>query len=296
MKLFKIQKLIDFVRNYIDSKDPTKVKIYYIGKAKYHNAGDIFNEHIMKYLGIKFKKVRATNANLFCIGSILNSIIISPENGKHNSNECHILGAGLMEMPKEEDVLAKKIKVYALRGNLTKKSLEKLDKTEFNCVLADPGLLISYLYPCNIDVKPYKVGIIPHFKDKNDEFLNNIQLEKYNYKIIDIEANIEQIIQDINSCECILSSSLHGLIFSDSYGVPNRQILLTKRRTLFKYEDYYSSFNQNLPQIIDLSVEKVTDEVINKVIEEYSIKKEDVTIKQEDLIKALKNYAEEVLN
>ena len=52
MRIFNLQKYLDFVRNYIDSKDKTKVKLYYIGKAKHHNARDIFNEHVMKYLNI----------------------------------------------------------------------------------------------------------------------------------------------------------------------------------------------------------------------------------------------------
>ena len=59
MKLFNIQKIFDFVRNYLDYVDKTKVKIYYIGKAKHHNAGDMLNEHIMNYFNIKFSSFQS---------------------------------------------------------------------------------------------------------------------------------------------------------------------------------------------------------------------------------------------
>ena len=290
MKLFNIQKIIDFVRNYLDYVDKTKVKIYYIGKAKHHNAGDMLNEHIMNYFNIKFKKVRATNANLFCVGSILNSIVVSPSKKNQMNKECNIIGAGLSEIPQEIEVLAKKMNIYALRGNLTKEILERLSQTKISCTLADPGLLLSHIYPCDNKDKIYKVGIIPHFEDKGDFLLNNIQLEKYSWKIIDIEADIEKFVQDINSCECILSSSLHGLIFSDSFNIPNRQIILSKRKGLFKYQDYYSSYDLELLHIYDLNSEIITDAEIDTILNEYVIKKCDVKNKQQSLIKAFEDY------
>ena len=251
----------------------------------------MFNENIMNYFNIKFKKVRATNANLFCVGSILNSIIVSLSKKNHISLECNIIGAGLSEIPEKEEVLAKKMNIYALRGNLTKEILEKLSQTKINCTLADPGLLLSYIYPCDNKEKTHKVGIIPHFEDKNDELLKNIQLEKYNWKIIDIENDIQQIVQDINSCECILSSSLHGLIFSDSFNIPNRQIILSKRKNLFKYQDYYSSYNLDTQHVYyDLHNEIITDVDIDIIIKEYAIKKSDIENKQQGLIKAFEDY------
>lgn len=290
MKLFNIQKLIDFVRNYLDYIDKTKVKIYYIGKAKRHNAGDMFNENVLNFFNIKFKKVRATNANLFCIGSILNSIV-QPPNNSQKTLECSIIGAGFSEFPNKDEVLTKKTKIYALRGNMTKELLENLSNTTINCTLADPGLLLSHIYPYDKKEKTHKVGIIPHFEDKNDELLKNIQLEKYSWKLIDIENDIAQIVKDINSCECILSSSLHGLIFSDSYNIPNKQIILTKRKDLFKYQDYYSSYNLDTKYTYyDLHNEIVTDADIDIIIKNYAIKKCDIENKQQGLIKAFEDY------
>ena len=56
----------------------------------------------------------------------------------------------------------------------------------------------------------------------------------------------KSVIDQICSCESIASSSLHGLIISDAYHVPNTRILLS---TLieggdFKYLDYFASVHR----------------------------------------------------
>ena len=55
------------------------------------------------------------------------------------------------------------------------------------------------------------------------------------------------IIEQITSCEFIISSSLHGLIVSDAYGVPNVWAEFSDNiwGNGFKYRDYYASINMN---------------------------------------------------
>ena len=58
----------------------------------------------------------------------------------------------------------------------------------------------------------------------------------------------------ISECECIISSSLHGLIIADSFLIPNQMVHLTDKLygDGFKFDDYYSNFDIN-PQIFDLN-------------------------------------------
>ena len=54
------------------------------------------------------------------------------------------------------------------------------------------------------------------------------------------------MIADLTSCELIFSSSLHGLIVADSFGIPNIHMELSDKLVggNFKFEDYYSSVDK----------------------------------------------------
>ena len=76
------------------------------------------------------------------------------------------------------------------------------------------------------------------------------------------------------SCICILSSSLHWLIFADSLGIPNRRIVLSDEIIGgdLKFDDYYSVYYENpeeAPEAIDLRKTTVTDETIDDIIKNY---------------------------
>jgi len=78
-------------------------------------------------------------------------------------------------------------------------------------------------------MKKYKLGIIPHhshiksyilnkFKDNDDILI--IDFTKYN--------DWKDIIKNIEECEFIVSESLHGLIISEAYRIPNIWISIGK--------------------------------------------------------------------
>ena len=91
------------------------------------------------------------------------------------------------------------------------------------------------------------------------------------------------------SCECIISSSLHGLIIADSYCVPNKRVILTNRVSGdgFKFHDYYSSFGLT-DKPIDLNI--VSRIEPNAIIDNYKISKDMIEKKQEEIIVAFKKF------
>lgn len=131
----------------------------------------------------------------------------------------------------------------AVRGRITREYvLNHIKNANKDMVLCDPGLLLSKLYtPVKPMAKTHKVGIIPHYVDESK--VRKLYGEKYH--IISMRTNdIEKLVDDILSCEVILSSSLHGIIFSHSYGVPAYHVQFTDffKNGNFKFADYYSSF------------------------------------------------------
>ena len=196
-----------------------------------------------------------------------------------------IVGAGFIFPPDENDCINRDVEVLALRGQLSKIRMEQLLQQSLdNCVLGDPGILVSKIYPQNGE-KKYKVGIIPHHYDKSVWSDEKIKIEEGDYKLIDIQQDVKDVVQQISECECILSSSLHGLIFADSYNIPNRQLIMSDmiEGGCYKFEDYYSAFNLELPEVIDLRKGIIDDNLIEKVVSSYIFK--EITKKQEELIK-----------
>lgn len=135
-------------------------------------------------------------------------------------------------------------RIYAVRGLLTWEQLKK-NKIECPYIFGDPCLILPKFYN-PIVKKIYKLGIIPHYIDKKNEILNQYRKNK-DIKIIDICQDVEPFIYDILECENIASSSLHGLIASDAYKIPNIWIGLGNNIAGggFKFFDYYSITDKN---------------------------------------------------
>ncbi len=70
--------------------------------------------------------------------------------------------------------------------------------------------------------------------------------------IIDPFLAVEDFIDQVNACDKIFSSSLHGLITADAYSVPSQWVEFSRDRIggdRTKYLDYYMSIG--LDPIID---------------------------------------------
>lgn len=93
--------------------------------------------------------------------------------------------------------------------------------------------------------KRYVLGVIPHYKDARSELVAEARSMGASVRVIDIGWSPSEVAHEIASCDAVLSSSLHGLIFSDALGVPNAHVRLGGRLKggLYKFHDYYSAFS-----------------------------------------------------
>lgn len=136
--------------------------------------------------------------------------------------------------------LQKGPKYLAVRGPLTRAKLE-MHGIECPRIYGDPALLVpDYYLP---DIKPkYRLGIIIRWSEAN----RRKELLDRGIKIIDLFTDkIEDIIDEILSCEKIISTSLHGLIIADAYGIPNSWLIAdTGTGKEFKFWDYLISVNK----------------------------------------------------
>lgn len=156
--------------------------------------------------------------------------------------------------------------VFAVRGRL---SYDKLIALGINCpmVFGDPVLLYPRFYHPQLP-KKYKLGIIPHYVDKQSPLLDKFQ----DAHVINIGTNnVNTVVDQVLQCECIASSSLHGLIIADAYKIPNAWIQLSNKvyGKGFKFRDHFSAINKGdmEPLIVnhDTTMEMVYDKMSNTV-------------------------------
>lgn len=143
------------------------------------------------------------------------------------------------------DAISLQARLLAVRGPLTRaRALEcGADCPE---VYGDPALLLPrFHHPA---ARPRRgVGIAPHFSDMPRLAASFRRCDEL--RLIDLQAPIEQVIDEIASCEMVASSSLHGIVTSHAYGIP---ALWIEFRQLpsgdgSKFRDYYLSTGQEPP-------------------------------------------------
>lgn len=85
--------------------------------------------------------------------------------------------------------------------------------------IGDPALLLSKLLPPKD--KTGALGIFPHYVDMMRLSMIENELREKGIVLIDPLGTVEKVAEQVSGCSRIMSSSLHGLIVADSYGVPS---------------------------------------------------------------------------
>lgn len=215
--------------NYTNRAKKNRVNLNYWLEA--HNLGDELSPIIVNYMlslrGICADKEVNGIKHLYAVGSVLTAGI----------QDCTVWGSGVLTSLKTNRLKNRKFDVRAVRGPLTRVVLMDYGQVVPE-VYGDPAILLPLIYPRpkNI-IKKYKHGLIMHKSQILDYPKNE------NILVIDIQTdNYRGFIDKLLSVEKIISSSLHGVILAESYGIP--AILLKPQYDFFKYYDYYYSTNR----------------------------------------------------
>ena len=198
-------------------------------KSEQLNFGDEMGPEILLRLGYHVKRARLQDADIITAGSVLQSAL------KYGRDGLVVWGSGMIS--ENETVRTRDFNYAAVRGRLT---AEQIGLDPRCTIMGDPGILASYLWP-----KPrtrYQVGVVPHYVDKRP----------FNWadKVIDVTRPVAEVINDIASCATIVSSSLHGIIVAQSYGIPTMR--LSHPRIAggdHKFADYQSAMGMGVEQI-----------------------------------------------
>jgi pyruvyltransferase len=190
------------------------------------NFGDMMTPLLLRYFsGVKARWAPLAQADIVVTGSLLHHI---PARWQGT-----VAGVGLLrdDLP----VHLRDATVLALRGPLSAAHVPG------DYALGDPGLLADEFIP--YPEKRYDLGVLPHWTDRQLH-LNPI-FSRYRPLVLNPGDKPLKVIKQIGQCRKLVTSSLHGMILADAFGIP-RRFETTERftlDTLFKFHDYSASID-----------------------------------------------------
>lgn len=191
------------------------------------------------------------------------------------TNNVTVWGSGMLS----SNSILPNARYIAVRGFETVDRIKELG-FEAPEIVGDPAILLPLLYRSNVN-KTFKLGIIPHY----------LHYEYYNdcfgkdTTVINLLDKIEDVIDQINQCELIVSTSLHGIITAHAYGVKSIWAVSNKKKLSgddIKFADYFSSVNIN--NYSPLDIEKLIGLDATKIINQISESYDNVLIPDENIL------------
>lgn len=205
---------------------PRAVKCYYWRDVP--NFGDVIGASVLRVVvRLKPRWTEPEDAAVITAGSILSHM---PVHWRGT-----VLGSGLLQ---ENGRVPLAARYLAVRGPLTARAVGVR-----HAVLGDPGLLATELV--RPESRVHNLGLLPHWTDR--DLTSRPEFLKYNPLIISPSGSPEDVSRQISSCKKLVTSSLHGAIVADAFGVPRRIEMPPARyqhaseKGDFKFRDYHAS-------------------------------------------------------
>ncbi|GHU72468.1 exoV-like protein [Clostridia bacterium] len=251
---------------------------------RYQNAGDLFGPWMMyEMFNVRALWKQQGEAEMVAVGSILDHFATARQHPRISDEPIKVWGSGYLHAEPFVIPLCRELNVLALRGPLTKERVEATIGSTIDCPLADPGLLASRLPGLPYVHKDIELGIIPHYQEKCGDFFYHAKSRIPKAEVLDVQMDPRRFIAQLRRCKTILTTSLHGAIFADSFGIPNRWCVLNSREPWwdYKFYDYYGSYGLDMKPLNLDDEPTPTPEAIK---DSYQIDPAVVTQKQDALI------------
>ena len=194
------------------------------------NFGDLVGPPIVEH--ITGSRPRLTNpestGKLLTVGSIL-------ANARAGDT---VWGSGAIV---DQRIALRGVTTLALRGPLS----VQLAHADPSTPLGDPALLLPTFYAPQPSTH-HRIGFVPHYVDL--AIASTLTPDAH---IIDVtHKDWRTTVDSIAACDVIVSSSLHGLIVAEAYGIP--AVWSQPHHPIigddFKFRDYFGATSRELPQ------------------------------------------------
>lgn len=220
------------------------LKLYWSNRIA--NFGDWISRDIVAHVsGRRVEWAPRHECDMFAVGSILDHAAVGVTEQTNPTRKAVVWGGGLLEpynINKLIGAFQSHLTWAAVRGPLTATLLDLKLAT-----YGDPGLLIADIAPKG---EPHdRIGLVLHHSQKLQPAFLKRMAKDGRFVLVDVmhEDHLE-VVRRISACRAIVSSSLHGVIVADAYGVPNTWWMPTKIHNTprLKFYDYALSIGRDL--------------------------------------------------
>lgn len=208
--------------------------LYYWRKPNFQNFGDHVSLHIVE-------RILGKSVQVYCKGEVADKRLLAVGSLLGAARENDVLwGTGMNGKLKLENYQFTNLDVRAVRGPLTRQFLSEHFQIEAPQIYGDPALLFPYLFPefKRSETPSIDVLIIPHY---SEEAL--FPKTSHNHIVYPSEP-WDHVIRTILDSRFVISSSLHGVVIAEAYGIPARYLRVTEHEPMLKYQDYYLGTNR----------------------------------------------------
>lgn len=227
-------------------EDAERVAMWWWERPFPGNLGDMINPYLVEKLTGIPPKYAPRGERVIGIGSII----------KFAKPGDKVWGAGC---PSADQVIEPEAVYHAVRGPLTRRMVLEAGG-ECPPVYGDPAWLLPLVYPAQGLPRTARLGLIRHFthRDRPLELGDGVREIEI---IRNGRAGIEAFLDEMLSCEAIVSTSLHGLIIANAYGIPARLATFDDGDRQIhgdgmKFEDYFLSIG--LREVAPLNLATLT--------------------------------------
>lgn len=237
-KMFQRARRVILSNNYDIYNKRVKPNVVNLEYSHNRNLGDSLSRVVVEWMlekeGLSLDSFVSSIKHLMAIGSIVS----------RGSFDATVWGTGVLNCGSLETLKAqhnvRRLDVRAVRGPNTR---DALLNAGFDCpaLYGDPAILLPLINPVDVKCERKHVGLVLHHATCIDtDVLSAISgLKKISIDTFDYKCFVNEII----SCKSIISSSLHGIIIAESYGIP--AIYLWEPSDVgeqgIKFKDWYDS-------------------------------------------------------
>lgn len=207
-----------------------------------------FGDSIGPALVARMLNVRPVNSRLIArTGTVLYSV--GSITAMIDQDNVAVWGSGLLKPLTDSEIMRlrsrREVDVLAVRGLYTELELKAKLGWNVPAVYGDPALLLPRVFPV-LERKQGSISVVLHWE--HVKFRQKIRAQhRDQIQFVDVDEDYLNVVQKIASSSVCISSSLHGIIVAQAYGVPwvwlqfNDHLLHSSN---FKFDDFFTTIDR----------------------------------------------------